>query len=348
MSEKKAFVFDTNFIIQNKNLKEVIENLNKNNYTVYVTQVAIDERIAQECVKQKGKYEKLAALSNETKDFATITIDKKYEDVEVLYKTGMQKKYVGHFGKNIIPYSQDSEMFAKILQRAFMKIPPFITSGTDKGFKDSLMWLSILDFFKTTGEDEIVFVSSDNGFKESTVNLCKEFKDVTGKTIEIKDNSYYKELLEKDSVLVAKDKLEPLPDFSKIREDVEEVIDALRWDIDEDYFGNENWYNTFVLQKEVDSSYMEIVFSGLKSTINEHIFECSIPAFRVLDLDGRLVDDRGISMKKVEDALKLYEDVLRKFPNYIEQFYNATAIIINRSYKAPKYAYKDIDDDLPF
>ena len=73
---RRSFVFDTNFIIQNKNLNEVIENLNKNGFSAYVTQVAIDERIAQECVKQKGKYEKLASLSKETKDFATITIDK--------------------------------------------------------------------------------------------------------------------------------------------------------------------------------------------------------------------------------------------------------------------------------
>ena len=348
MADKKAFVFDTNFIIQNKNLKEVVENLNKNNYTVYVTQVAIDERIAQECVKQKGKYEKLTALSNETKDFATITIDKKYEDVEVLYKTGMQKKYSDHFGKNIIPYSQDSEMFAKILQRAFMKIPPFITSGTDKGFKDSLMWLSILDFFKASGENEIVFVSSDNGFKESTTILCEEFNEVTGKTIEIKDNSYYKELLEKDTAPETKDVSGPLPDFSKIREQIEEVMDTLRWEVDEDYFGNENWYKTFVLQKEVDSKYMEIVFSGLKSTINDHIFESSVPAFKVLDLDGRIVEDKGIPMKKVENALHLYEDILKKYPDYIEQFYNATAIIINRSYNPPIHTYEDIDEDLPF
>ena len=27
-------------------------------------------------------------------------------------------------------------------------------------------------------------------------------------------------------------------------------IDALRWNVNEDYFGNENWYNTFLLQKE--------------------------------------------------------------------------------------------------
>lgn len=345
---KRAFVFDTNFIIQNKNLKEVIENLNKNNYSVYVTQVAIDERIAQECVKQKGKYEKLAALSKETKDFATITIDKKYEDIEALYKTGMQKKYVDHFGKNIIPYSQDSEMFAKILQRAFMKTPPFITSGTDKGFKDSLMWLSILDYFKSNGENEVVFVSSDNGFKESAATLCKEFGEVTGKIIEIKDNSYYKEHLEKDSVTVTKGLSEQLPDFSKIREEIENVIDSLRWNVTEDYFGNEHWESTFILQKAIDSSYMKVVFTGLKSVVKEHIFEQRIPAFRVLDLDGRVAEDNGISMKKIEAALQLYEDILRKHPDYIEQFYNAAAVIINRSYRAPANAFEDLDEDLPF
>ena len=345
---KRAFVFDTNFIIQNKNLKEVIENLNKNNYSVYVTQVAIDERIAQECVKQKCKYEKLATLSNETKEFATITIDKKYEDIEALYKTGMLKKYVDHFGKNIIPYSQDSEMFAKILQRAFMKIPPFITSGTDKGFKDSLMWLSILDYFKVNGENEIVFVSSDNGFKENTSTLCKEFVEVTEKTIAIKDNSYYKELLEKDTVTATKDISEQLPDFSKIREDIETVIDSLRWNVTEDYFGNENWESTFVLQKEVDSSYMKVVFTGLKTVVKEHIFEQKIPAFRVLDLDGRVAEDNGISMKNIEAALQLYEDISRKHPNYIEQFYTAAAAIINRSYRAPTNTFEDLDEDLPF
>lgn len=345
---RRSFVFDTNFIIQNKNLNEVIENLNKNGFSAYVTQVAIDERIAQECVKQKGKYEKLASLSKETKDFATITIDKEYEEVENTYKTGMQKKYVEHFDKNIIPYSQDAEMFSKILRRAFMKIPPFITSGTDKGFKDSLMWLSMLDFFKTNGEDEIVFVSNDNGFKENATALCKEFKEATGKAIEIKDNSYYKGLLDKDEESEEKHVSESLPDFAKIREDIEEVIDTLRWNVKEDYFGNENWYNTFVLQKEVDSSYMKVVFGGLKNTIKDHIFECSIPAFRVLDLDGRLADDTGIPMKNVEAALRLYEDILKKYPDYIEQFYTAAAVIINRSYQAPMQTFENSDEDLPF
>ena len=48
MADKKAFIFDTNFIIQNKDLDEALNKL-KEKFTVYVTQVSIDERIAQQC-----------------------------------------------------------------------------------------------------------------------------------------------------------------------------------------------------------------------------------------------------------------------------------------------------------
>ena len=44
MAEKKAFVFDTNFIIQNQNLDEALDKL-KEKFSVYITQVSIDERI---------------------------------------------------------------------------------------------------------------------------------------------------------------------------------------------------------------------------------------------------------------------------------------------------------------
>lgn len=45
MLKKKAFIFDTNFIIQNKNLEEVLDKV-KEQFFVYVAQVSIDERIA--------------------------------------------------------------------------------------------------------------------------------------------------------------------------------------------------------------------------------------------------------------------------------------------------------------
>ena len=56
MSDKTAFIFDTNFIIQNRDLDVVIQKLKEKEFVVYITQVAIDERIAQECNKQREKY----------------------------------------------------------------------------------------------------------------------------------------------------------------------------------------------------------------------------------------------------------------------------------------------------
>ena len=55
MGDKIAFVFDTNFIIQNHDLETVTQKLMEHDFVAYVTQVAIDERIAQECNKQKEK-----------------------------------------------------------------------------------------------------------------------------------------------------------------------------------------------------------------------------------------------------------------------------------------------------
>ena len=109
-----------------------------------------------------------------TASFPSITITEPYEKTEKLYREGMQKKYEALFGSNIIPFDRSEKNFSRILQRAYMKTPPFITSGTDKGFKDSLMWLSIIDFFSTKGETEVVFVSNDNGFKENFEVLCDE------------------------------------------------------------------------------------------------------------------------------------------------------------------------------
>lgn len=185
----------------------------------------------------------------------------------------MQKKYETLFGKNIIPINKSSADFERILQRAYMKVPPFITSGTDKGFKDSLMWLSVIDYFKANGESEIIFVSNDNGFKENANFLCAEFEENTGKKIDIKDNSYYKS-----------------------------------------------------------------------------IFDEYVSATDIFSLDDRVKNgNAGISITELEDAYKLVEEVKKKYPEYLKQFYSTTANIFNNNYEAPCINFEDSDDsDLPF
>ena len=111
MGDKIAFVFDTNFIIQNHDLETVTQKLMEHDFVAYVTQVAIDERIAQECNKQKEKYDELEKIKDKFCDFASIKITKKYEDTQRYYKEGMRKKYDSLFGKNIVPLSTDERYF---------------------------------------------------------------------------------------------------------------------------------------------------------------------------------------------------------------------------------------------
>ena len=71
MEEKKAIVFDTNFIFSRKDLKNDIEKL-KDDFIVYVTQVSIEERIAQECRTIKKDYESVESYKVKYKKYAKI------------------------------------------------------------------------------------------------------------------------------------------------------------------------------------------------------------------------------------------------------------------------------------
>lgn len=348
--EKKAFVFDTNFIIEYKKLNEVVEKLCED-FDVYVTQVSVDERIARKCTEERMKYAEIDDLKSEYKGIVSFKIIKTQEQRIEELKNAILNNYKKLFKENFIPLDRNPEIFSEVLNRAYDKVAPFSNAegASDKGFKDSLIWISLLSYFKTKGNNSVILVTNDGGFIKNADVLCQEFKNVTGKTIEIKPNSYYKEICRKESQPNEKKETEPLPDLAKIREEVEEIIDALRWDLGEDCFGNDHWYNTFTLQKEVDSRYMEAIFSGLKSTIKEHIFEKFISASKILDLDDRVADATSISMEKLENAYHLYERILNNYPEFIEQFYIATAAIMNRSYKAPPpFSFANPGDDLPF
>ena len=79
MIDKKAFVFDTNFIIQNKELDAALDKL-KEKFSVYVTQVSIDERIAQNCRELRAAFEEAEQCKVKFAYFATIRFNRTYEE----------------------------------------------------------------------------------------------------------------------------------------------------------------------------------------------------------------------------------------------------------------------------
>ncbi len=344
--EKKAFVFDTNFIIENKKLNEVIETL-CGDFDVYVTQVSIDERIAQLCNDEKRKYDEIDKLKQKYKGILSFKILKEQEARLTELKNAIQRNYIDLFKDNIIPFNKTSEMFSEVLKRAYDKTAPFSNAdgASDKGFKDSLIWIALLSFFKSNGNNSIVFVTNDGGFIKNADILCQEFKDVTGKTIEIKPNSYYKSLLDKDDSIIHTEEI-VLPNISELRTKIQEVIGTLCSGecFDEDWgYCSEK---TFTLNEKVDANYVKVVLGGLKKYVSEHIFDTTVQAFDILALDDRVTNGMvSISMSDVEEVIKLHDEIQTKYPDYIEQFYNAAASVINRNYIAPPV---EDDNDLPF
>ena len=347
MSDKTAFIFDTNFIIQNRDLDVVIQKLKEKEFVVYITQVAIDERIAQECNKQREKYDAIERFRQQYVDIISIKILKKYEDTMRYYKEGMRKKYEKLFGENIIQLLSDSDTFSRVLERAYAKTPPFIKGSSDKGFKDTLMWMSIIDYFMKNGESEVVFVTDDNGFRDNAEALEEEFSNVTGKSIEIKNNSYYKELIVPKLVSKQQEEIKKTINLTDLRNEIQETIDALCYIEEEGYWGEPEWKKTFTTFNPFDAAYVAQIFEQLESKIESHILEKSIPAQTVFDVDDRIKEGNvNIPIMSLEKALKLYLDIKNQHADYIQQFYFAVAGISNQNCQCLT-GISD-DKDLPF
>ncbi len=356
MPEKKAFIFDTNFIIQNQELDEALDKL-KEQYSVYVSQVSINERIAQQCREVKAKFEEAEKCNLKFSHFASVVFKKTYAEEKAFYEKGVQKRYEKYFGEHIIPFAEDGEMLRTIIDRANQKLPPFSSdkNASDKGFKDCLLWLSILTYFKDNGEDEVIFVTDDkSAFRNNVDFLQNEFRDVTGKTIAIHPNAYYRETLiqpEKAEPSVA-EIVEEFPNLEAFREEVAEAVGGLLGEESESYYGDPDWLQTFTTSVPFDKEYAKTFFSGLQTEMFEHLFEESIPASVLLNFDGRVTDgDIEIPMQSLEKVLKVYKAVLKNYPQYCDQFYEAAAKVLNRNYYKPSPSPFDIIDengDLPF
>lgn len=349
MEEKRAFVFDTNFIIQKQNiLEEAVSDLAEH-FSVYVTQVSIDERISQICREEKEKFDNIQKLQEDYSKIVNITLKTSYDERCDKYKKGIQQKYESLFQNNIIPYSTDASTFADILHRAFYKQAPFCAAkdASDKGFKDTLMWLSILEYFHENGSNHILFISNDKGFKDNAEALIAEFQEKTGKILEIKDNSYYDKLIKTKPEIEKMKSPKLIPDISCLRDKVNFLLQELFWSECINIYGDEWKEERFTLYRKVDIEYMENFFENLQYFISEHIFDETIAAVEVFGLGDSIIKDRiNIPISSLEKVLDLYNEIKNQYPDYVRQFYSASVNNMNQLYRPIEKILKD--DELPF
>lgn len=350
MSENaNVLIFDTNFIIEHaQDLKEVVLELRKS-FEVFITQLSIDERISQQYLDLKSKYDKANKEMDELASIATITINKSFEEKESSQRKYIQSNYEKLFEDHIIKFSADSETFSKIIDRVYKKIPPFLTGNkaSDKGFKDTILWLSLMEYFKNHKTfKKIVFVSNDNGFIESKDLLIKEFYDYTGVNIEIYKNDYLNDILSDDeeesnntdSISITKEEL------AKLREDINQSINFVcsnyYWD---DFIEGKTLCVTFNILEYVTLDQVKEMMTNLSTVIKNNIFSTDLYFSDLINTDIRLKNMLPIPMDNIEELNKVYEHLKQNHKDLLLQFYNVVMNRINRNYQEPQYP-----EDIPF
>lgn len=117
-----------------------------------------------------------------------------------------------------LPIASNSR-FDSIVNRAFSKLPPFEGKDkkSDKGFKDALLWESVLEFALKKTNSKIIYYSQDNAFGEFLLN---EFAENTADSslFICKNEIEVKKQLEMWAQEIDEYSYQPIEDFNENRE----------------------------------------------------------------------------------------------------------------------------------
>lgn len=182
-------------------LEELIGEIEVNDLYTYV-KLVIPQLVISELRKQQ-----IDDCSNTVKDLRktkvtsqVIELPKNYEEIcDKVFNNTLDGLHNGIVKVDIAPYPPN-EALQGLIQRVISKLPPFEGKDkeSDKGFKDALIWESLLDYKKRNTKDVLVLYSKDKRITDAL--LEKEYKGLFGEEIHMifRDNpNSHKTLLDK-------------------------------------------------------------------------------------------------------------------------------------------------------
>lgn len=352
---KNVVIVDTNFLVNNTgNIKEIVKELQEKEIEVYVPELVKEEFINIQLRKLEEAYSKLENLKNLQK-----IIDLKYRKKEVTRKMveGIYNNiFEENFKNKIIVYNKEG-MLDRVLERNKYKKPPFYNenNSSDKGFKDTIILLTIIDFISSFGDDAIFyFITSDNGFIKYKNEIEKEIFDKYAKNITIvegKDkNKVYKELNIVEEKSNQEEKTENI--FSKeeinieeIRKRINELMDIFIWTTSFDYYGNLQDERRFEISNYINNEKTEKFLNSIDGIIEDNIFRNEILVETFFETDEWVFSKNSIDVDTMKEISELYKKV--KVTKYKEAFINYISQRINEN-KVNNMFTVESDDDLPF
>jgi hypothetical protein len=167
----------------------------QNAYDLYLPQIVIDERLKQKYRDLKAEYQKLDEFTKNFSHLADITtkctIDEKHNDNVNDWKS----RILPLFGEKIIPFVPSAEIAKHLWLRALDEISPYRRKDKDlTGVKDTILWLSLIEFFRTHRYTTVLFASTDTDFVKNHNFLSEEFESQTKCRLQIINGSDLEEM----------------------------------------------------------------------------------------------------------------------------------------------------------
>lgn len=147
-------------------------------FKILIPEIVFEELKQQQLAKFNEDFNDLNLLSykfNNSNNF-NIKLPEKFD-----YEGYLNQKLSEYKSRNsieTIKLKNDKDTFNKIINKSIFKLPPFEgkSKQSDKGFKDALIWETILEFAQNN-PGQYYFLTADKGFKTELKNefneLCK-------------------------------------------------------------------------------------------------------------------------------------------------------------------------------
>lgn len=179
-SEGEKVILDQVFSRTFDEVKDFIEKNKAKTVSMYLPEIVLKEAINQRSLRIAKIIRTIAEGFEGLKRFNVDIPDNKYKELN--YEKLLKEKSEEYLSKKEVSLISlpDNDILQETIERSLKHKRPFREEG-DKGLKDTILWLSVIHFFKKTDLDVCVLVSLNK--KDFNDTLTEEFVDRTGKQI---------------------------------------------------------------------------------------------------------------------------------------------------------------------
>lgn len=174
-------IFCNDFHLKSTNFNLLLDNLPVISAELYIPEVVVDETIKKHKEHVEKEITPLFSLNKKLTKYLDIPSIINYQKEELQKITNMFpalfKGKLSSYHTKYIPYPNVSHK--DILKRKFSGKKPFKPDG--RGYRDYLIWCSILDLLKSNPEEELVFITNnkeDFGRGRLYEDLIKDLKNI--------------------------------------------------------------------------------------------------------------------------------------------------------------------------